>query len=93
MKKLIDDPDDVVVEALRGLGAAHADLVRVDLENRLVIRRDAAVSGKVALVSGGGSGHEPLHGGSWAWYARRGLRGGRIHLAGARSDVCRHAGR
>ncbi len=63
MKKLIDDPDDVVVDALRGLGAAHADLVRIDLENRLVIRRDAAVPGKVGLVSGGGSGHEPLHGG------------------------------
>jgi dihydroxyacetone kinase-like protein len=63
MKKLINAPEDVVVEALRGLGAAHPDLVRTDLENQLVIRRDAPISGKVGLVSGGGSGHEPLHSG------------------------------
>jgi dihydroxyacetone kinase-like protein len=63
MKKLINAPEDVVTEALRGLGAAHRDLVRIDLENQLVIRRDAPVPGKVGLVSGGGSGHEPLHGG------------------------------
>jgi dihydroxyacetone kinase-like protein len=63
MKKLINDPETVVTESLRGLGAAHPDLVRIDLENQLVIRRDAPVSGKVGLVSGGGSGHEPLHGG------------------------------
>lgn len=63
MKKLINAPEDVVVEALRGFGAAHPDLVRIDLENQLVLRSDAPVSGKVGLVSGGGSGHEPLHGG------------------------------
>ena len=63
MKKLINAPEDVVVEALRGLGAAHPDLVRIDLENQLVIRRNAPIPGKVGLVSGGGSGHEPLHGG------------------------------
>ena len=63
MKKLINAPEDVVVEALRGLGAAHPDLLRIDLEHQLVIRRDAPVPGKVGLVSGGGSGHEPLHGG------------------------------
>ena len=62
MKKLINDPADVVVEALRGMAAAHAEL-RVDLENRVVFRGDAPVQGKVGLVSGGGSGHEPLHGG------------------------------
>jgi phosphoenolpyruvate---glycerone phosphotransferase subunit DhaK len=62
MKKLINDPADVVVEALRGMAAAHPEL-RVDLENRVVFRGDAPVQGKVGLVSGGGSGHEPLHGG------------------------------
>src|SRR5947209_20037328 len=63
MKKLINDPENVVKESLRGLGAAHQDLLRIDLENQLVIRRDAPRPGKVGLVSGGGSGHEPLHGG------------------------------
>ena len=63
MKKLIDDPIDLVVGALRGMAAAHSELLRVDLEQRLVIRRDAPRSGRVAIVSGGGSGHEPLHGG------------------------------
>jgi dihydroxyacetone kinase-like protein len=63
VKKFINDPETVVPEALAGLAAAHADLVRVDVEQQLVIRRDAPVSGKVGLVSGGGSGHEPLHGG------------------------------
>jgi dihydroxyacetone kinase-like protein len=63
MKKLINAPEDVVKEALQGIGAAHSDLVRIDLENQLVIRRDAPVQGKVGLISGGGSGHEPLHGG------------------------------
>ena len=51
MKKLINDPADVVVEALRGMAAAHAEL-RVDLENRVVFRGDAPVQGKVGLVSG-----------------------------------------
>jgi dihydroxyacetone kinase-like protein len=63
MKKFINAPDDVVQESLAGLGAAHPDLVRIDFENQLVLRKDAPVKGKVALVSGGGSGHEPLHGG------------------------------
>jgi phosphoenolpyruvate---glycerone phosphotransferase subunit DhaK len=63
VKKFINDPADVVRESLTGLGQAHADLVRIDLENQLVLRKDAPVAGKVALVSGGGSGHEPLHGG------------------------------
>jgi dihydroxyacetone kinase-like protein len=62
MKKLINDPATVVNEALLGIEAAHPDL-RVDHENKVVIRGDAPVSGKVGLVSGGGSGHEPLHGG------------------------------
>jgi dihydroxyacetone kinase-like protein len=62
-KKFINDPADVVGESLRGLGLAHPDLVRIDQENQLVLRKGAPVAGKVALVSGGGSGHEPLHGG------------------------------
>src|SRR5438445_2198521 len=63
MKKLINDPADVVKESLAGLGPAHPDLVRIDPDNPLVLRKDAPVAGKVGLVSGGGSGHEPLHGG------------------------------
>ncbi len=62
MKKLINDPADIVAEALAGMAAAHPEL-RVDEKNRLVVRGDAPVRGKVGLVSGGGSGHEPLHGG------------------------------
>ncbi len=62
MKKLINDPQDVVAEALLGIEAARPE-VRVDHVNRIVYRRDAPKSGKVGLVSGGGSGHEPLHGG------------------------------
>ena len=62
MKKLINEPGDVVGQALLGMAAAHPE-IRVDLEHRIVYRGDAPVSGKVALVSGGGSGHEPLHGG------------------------------
>ncbi|MCF6524399.1 dihydroxyacetone kinase subunit DhaK [Streptomyces sp. JJ36] len=62
MKQLINVPETVVADALRGMAAAHPELT-VDVENRVVVRADAPVSGKVALVSGGGSGHEPLHGG------------------------------
>jgi dihydroxyacetone kinase-like protein len=63
VKKFLNNPDDFVPESLAGLAAAHPDLLRVDLQNQIVVRREAPVSGKVALVSGGGSGHEPLHGG------------------------------
>jgi dihydroxyacetone kinase-like protein len=62
MKKFINDPADVVKESLAGLAAAHPDLVRVDFENQIVVRKDAP-TGKVAIISGGGSGHEPTHGG------------------------------
>ncbi|GAB3300707.1 dihydroxyacetone kinase subunit DhaK [Geodermatophilus aquaeductus] len=62
MKKLINDPADVVSDALRGMALAHPEL-RVDHENRVVFRGDAPVRGKVGIVSGGGSGHEPMHGG------------------------------
>jgi phosphoenolpyruvate---glycerone phosphotransferase subunit DhaK len=62
MKKLINNADTVVTEALAGLAAAHPSL-SVDLENKVVTRASGPVAGKVGLVSGGGSGHEPLHGG------------------------------
>jgi dihydroxyacetone kinase-like protein len=62
MKKLVNDPADLVTDALRGMAAAHSSL-RVDLEHQIIYRADAPVHGKVGLVSGGGSGHEPLHGG------------------------------
>jgi phosphoenolpyruvate---glycerone phosphotransferase subunit DhaK len=62
MKKLINSPDNVVDEALAGMGRAHADLIRVE-EPNIVVRRDAPRSGKVGVISGGGSGHEPMHGG------------------------------
>lgn len=62
MKKLINSPDAVLADALRGMAAAHPGL-RVDHELRVIYRADAKDFGTVALVSGGGSGHEPLHGG------------------------------
>ncbi|MEO8688722.1 MAG: dihydroxyacetone kinase subunit DhaK [Solirubrobacteraceae bacterium] len=63
MKKLINDPDAVVREALEGIEAAHGDRVRVVYEPMLIVRADAPVQGKVGIISGGGSGHEPMHGG------------------------------
>ena len=63
MKKLINDVDNVLAESLAGFGLAHSDIVKVNLEPKFVTRADAPVVGKVALVSGGGSGHEPLHAG------------------------------
>jgi phosphoenolpyruvate---glycerone phosphotransferase subunit DhaK len=63
VKKLINKPEDIVTEALQGMAAAHPDLVKVSFQPNYVYREDAPVQGKVALVSGGGSGHEPMHGG------------------------------
>jgi phosphoenolpyruvate---glycerone phosphotransferase subunit DhaK len=63
MKKLINRPEDVVKEALSGMLAAHPDLIRVDIEQQIIVRKDAPVQGKVGVISGGGSGHEPMHGG------------------------------
>src|SRR5437773_4069694 len=63
MKKLINDPAHVVKEALAGMAMAHADLIRVDIEQQIIVRKDAPVRGKVGVISGGGSGHEPMHGG------------------------------
>ncbi|QES51573.1 dihydroxyacetone kinase subunit DhaK [Streptomyces venezuelae] len=62
MRMLINSPGTVVEDALRGMAAAHPELA-VDVARRLVVRRDAPVAGRVGLVSGGGSGHEPLHAG------------------------------
>lgn len=62
MKKLINNPDDVLADALVGLAAAEP-LLNVDKKNRIVYRATPKDQGKVALISGGGSGHEPMHGG------------------------------
>src|SRR5690349_20307077 len=62
MKKLINAPEDVLVDALKGVAAAHPSL-RVNTEERYITRAGGPTAGKVSLVSGGGSGHEPLHGG------------------------------
>jgi dihydroxyacetone kinase-like protein len=62
MKKFINAPADVLIEALRGVQAAHPE-VRVDTEHRVIYRGEPTRAGKVALISGGGSGHEPMHGG------------------------------
>ena len=62
MKKLINSPDDVLAEALRGVDAADEN-VRVDHTHRVIFRAEPTRPGKVAVISGGGSGHEPLHGG------------------------------
>src|SRR5581483_10767889 len=63
LRKFLNDPEAVVRESLVGLAAAHGDLLRYDADAQIVVRAGAPVAGKVALVSGGGSGHEPLHGG------------------------------
>ena len=62
MKKLINGVDTVLSESLDGFAAAHADIVALGVERKFV-RRSAVKRGKVALISGGGSGHEPLHAG------------------------------
>ena len=67
MKKLINNPEEVVMEELQGIEMAHPGLVKVHFDPNYVVRVDAPVKGKVALVSGGGSGHEPMHGGFVGW--------------------------
>ncbi len=61
MKKLINDPQNVVRESLTGLALAHPDILKVRFDPTYVVRADAPVPGKVAILSGGGSGHEPMH--------------------------------
>jgi dihydroxyacetone kinase-like protein len=63
MKKLINKPEDVVKEELEGMALAYPSMIKISLEPKFVYRADAPVQGKVALISGGGSGHEPMHGG------------------------------
>lgn len=63
MKKLINDPATVVADALAGVAAVHGDTLTVHRDPDFIVRADAPVAGKVAIVSGGGSGHEPLHSG------------------------------
>jgi len=63
MKKLINDPEEVVKEELEGVAIAHPDLVKVHFDPNFVVRADAPIKGKVGVISGGGSGHEPMHGG------------------------------
>lgn len=63
MKKIINDPSTVVSEALQGMALAHPDLVTVSTDPAYLVRADGPVHGKVAVISGGGSGHEPMHGG------------------------------
>ncbi|NET48580.1 MAG: dihydroxyacetone kinase, partial [Merismopedia sp. SIO2A8] len=63
MKKLINNPDNVVRESLEGMAVAHPDLLKVHFDPHFIYRADAPVYNKVAIISGGGSGHEPMHGG------------------------------
>jgi len=63
VKKLINRPEDVVREEMEGMALAHPDLIKVHFDPNYVYRADAPIQGKVAIVSGGGSGHEPMHGG------------------------------
>ncbi len=63
MKKLINNPNDVVRESLQGMAIAHPDLIKVNLDPHFIYRADAPIKNKVAIISGGGSGHEPMHGG------------------------------
>src|SRR5215469_10937743 len=63
VKKLINRVENLVTEELAGMEALHPELIRVDYENQIVVRKDAPVRGKVGVISGGGSGHEPMHGG------------------------------
>ena len=63
MKKLINSPEDAVRQSLAGMGLAHPDKIKVNLDPYYVYRADAPVKGKVAFISGGGSGHDPMHNG------------------------------
>ena len=63
MKKIINNPDQVVIDMIQGMVLAHPDYIRKSENGNILVRKDAPVLGKVGLVSGGGSGHEPSHGG------------------------------
>ncbi|MDR0485507.1 MAG: dihydroxyacetone kinase subunit DhaK [Elusimicrobiota bacterium] len=63
MKKLINNPDNVVKEAMEGMEKAHGDILKINYDPAFIARKDSPKKGKVAVISGGGSGHEPMHGG------------------------------
>src|ERR1700716_189620 len=63
MRKFLNDPAQLVKESLAGMAAAHPDLLRYDVANQILVRKNAPRKGKVGIISGGGSGHEPMHGG------------------------------
>src|SRR5574340_1196812 len=63
MKKLINDPRDAVCESIAGLALAHSDILRAGYDPLYDARAEAPVRDKVGIVSGGGSGHEPMHAG------------------------------
>jgi dihydroxyacetone kinase-like protein len=63
VKKLINSPESEVKDALAGMALAHADLIAVHYDPDFIVRAGAPVKGKVGIISGGGSGHEPMHGG------------------------------
>jgi dihydroxyacetone kinase-like protein len=63
MRKFLNDPAQIVKESLAGMAAAHPDLLRYDVANQILVRKNAPRKGKVGIISGGGSGHEPMHGG------------------------------
>jgi len=63
MKKLINKPENVVREALEAIAIAHSDLLTVHFDPNYIMRADGPIKGKVGIISGGGSGHEPMHGG------------------------------
>ena len=63
MKKFLNSTDDFLKESLQGFGAAHEDIISCHYEPNFITRSKATKKGKVAIISGGGSGHEPMHGG------------------------------
>lgn len=63
MKKIINDKDKIISQMLNGLQKANEDKVKINEELKIVYRKDLPIKGKVGLISGGGSGHEPAHAG------------------------------
>jgi dihydroxyacetone kinase-like protein len=63
VKKLLNSPESEVKDALAGMALAHADLIAVHYDPDFIVRAGAPRKGKVGIISGGGSGHEPMHGG------------------------------
>lgn len=63
MKKFINNVEDILTESLNGFGLSHSDILKIHLNPNFITRADKSKEGKVSLISGGGSGHEPLHGG------------------------------